>query len=172
MKLGVVSAAQPLCNLASGIGDADSVAAGGPETAILPATAIAGATWPKRQVLLRLPQGDFVFFSTQPNWEWGAIADGTINASNIAEYQVFGGVLGQTLAPIASVPPSASFAGSPLLGGYAGTLLTPFLGIGATMTGAFTQDNACASFSTFGGFYGGTALPPALWNTEGSIWLR
>ena len=172
MRLGIASDSHPMCNLQDGFGSSSDVAAGGPNPAFLAAADVTNELWPKRQLLMRLPQGDYLFFSNLPGWNWPAIATGSVNASNMSDLQVAGGVLGTTLTSIESVPESSSFAGSPLIGGYANGLLTPFMGIGAMITGSFTQDANCEALTTFGGFYGGSILPPALWNTNGSVWIR
>lgn len=172
MRIGIASTSQPQCSLTQGFGTANQVAESDAGAAMLPAAAVIDALWPNRQLLVRLPQGDFLFVSNQPGWTWLSIANGTINASNVSSYQVAGGLLGTTLVPIESSPQLPNFAGSPLLGGYAGSQLTPFLGIGATITGSYEQNEACEALATYSGFYAGTVLAPALWNTPGTLWIR
>ncbi len=169
-RIAVIDGSVPLCNYTSGNGSADDVKNGIPGT-WLDATTVDTIGFLDGEVLATLDTGlHYRFQSSDSNWTWANIADGTINTSNLDGYAAQGRWSDESSWTALSNAGSGCTAGNGpcMLGSRVGSAWTVMLGIGAFSSGTFTQDSACAA-SSQGGLFDGRNTS---WNTSGAVFIR
>ncbi len=166
-----------VCAYAPGMGTAADVITDGASSGILTLAGVAEAIpFTDRQVMVVLRSADgkstgtYLFRSTNAGFTWSAIAQGTVNASNVATYAVeCSRTNGSTWEKLKNL--TGGYAKCLLGGDFDGTNYSVLLGHGATKSGTFAQDAKCASSGTAVGLYSGV-LGGHFWNTRGWIYIR
>lgn len=174
IRVAVVKGEQAICSYGAGIGNAADLL-GNPTVT----TAMSGAAATKlpivaKQIMVLTSLGRYVFMSTNAQWGWLSVSSGAINSSNLADYGVEGSSNGGPFIALKSIAIGAT-KGAVMLGAIQASdnKYTPFIGIGAQLSGAFNQNDACkTSGANLRGVFGGTVFPGGSWNNAGEIFVR
>jgi len=173
VRIGVVAADIAICNYTQGFGDQTQVIGNPTSTTVYPASTVAFLPEDGGNVMISTAQGYAIFRSPSPSWNWAAVANGVINSVTLVNYEVELSVNGAPFELLQSPGVNPPLNGPAMLGGItAGGQLSPFIGLGGSWTNTFIQDDSCTAYESNKGFYSGNALPPAVWNTPGQIFLR